>query len=532
MKSGLRPCLFHGGSSSLLTRVNRRMGATSIPSLQTRAEGKRTTLTWLAGVRAVALAVLFTASAFYEAAHFNVMFNSNVWLHLRTGTWILQSHSVPQKGLFSQYSNLPWSDSSWGYDLGLAILFRLFGLRAVPLLLMMVNVGLSLVTFLLARVGKLNLWTAVCLSAVAQYVIPRSQSLPYVLSIVFFGIELVLLERARRSGSIRELYWLPGLFLMWTNLHALFLSGLLLLAVFLVAIFLENVSQRSAPKWLDRQTCSVPLKSVALIFTGSLVITLVNPYTYRVFQVAYGLLYSDVGFQYFAEMHAMSFRRPQDYLLMFLVMAAFLSLGRRRSVNIFELLTLVAGSLVAFRIQREGWLAVLPAMAILSRGFGFGGKDNNAWLEADLRWEKPVSALLAAAILAVAAFRMPGQEILMLQAEKGFPVKACAFIRGNNLPQPIFNEYSWGSFLTWYLPEYPVAIDSRTELYGDDLSENYFKLIAGAVRLDTNPKFAAARTLLLQKQSGMVKALTTLPALTSQYRLAYSDDVAAVFIRQ
>jgi hypothetical protein len=30
----------------------------------------------------------------------------------------------------------------------------------------------------------------------------------------------------------------------------------------------------------------------------------------------------------------------------------------------------------------------------------------------------------------------------------------------------------------------------------------------------------------------MVTALTTLPALTAQYRLAYSDDVAAVFVRQ
>lgn len=146
-------------------------------------------------------------------------------------------------------------------------------------------------------------------------------------------------------------------------------------------------------------------------------------------------------------------------------------------------------------------------------------------------WEKLIIALTAAAILAIAVFGMPSQKALMLRVGQSFPMKACDFIRENHLPQPIFNEYSWGSFLAWYLPEYPVAIDSRIDLYGDDITENYFKVIAGGVRLDTNASLAAARTLILQKQSGMTKALTILPSLTSQYRLAYSDDLAAVFVR-
>jgi hypothetical protein len=111
-------------------------------------------------------------------------------------------------------------------------------------------------------------------------------------------------------------------------------------------------------------------------------------------------------------------------------------------------------------------------------------------------------------------------------------VKACDFIRDHGLPQPLFNEFPWGSFLTWYLPEYPVAIDSRLELYGDELTDGYFKVIAGGERPDAYPALVNAQTLLLPQQSGMVKALTTLPALTSQYRLAYSDDLAAVFTRQ
>ena len=132
----------------------------------------------------------------------------------------------------------------------------------------------------------------------------------------------------------------------------------------------------------------------------------------------------------------------------------------------------------------------------------------------------------------LAGFRLPHQDSLQARVSHAFPVKACDFIRDHGLPQPLFNEYSWGSFLTWYLPEYPVAIDSRVELYGDEITEGYFKVIAGGERLDAYPALGNAQTLLLPKQSGMVKALTTLPVLSSQYRLAYSDDLAAVFTRQ
>jgi hypothetical protein len=187
---------------------------------------------------------------------------------------------------------------------------------------------------------------------------------------------------------------------------------------------------------------------------------------------------------------------------------------------------------VGFRIQREAWMSALPAIAILADGFRFPGSTWEVGQEFKAWWEKPLCGVLVAGILIIAACRVPHQDSLKVRVGQSFPVKACDFIRDNHLPQPVFSEYSWGSFQTWYLPEYPVAIDSRVELYGDEITEGYFKVIAGGERIEAYPALASAKTLLLQKQSGMVKALTTLPALTSQYRLAYSDDIAAVFVRQ
>ncbi len=120
----------------------------------------------------------------------------------------------------------------------------------------------------------------------------------------------------------------------------------------------------------------------------------------------------------------------------------------------------------------------------------------------------------------------------MEKVSQGFPVKACNYVRENHLPQPLFNDYSWGSFLTWYLPEYPVAVDSRVELYGDEVLNSYFDVVDGKQLLDASPMVARAGTLLLQRESAMAKALTTLPQLKAQYRLVYSDDIASVFVPQ
>ena len=215
---------------------------------------------------------------------------------------------------------------------------------------------------------------------------------------------------------------------------------------------------------------------------------------------------------------------------MLLVMAAFFALGRRRSLEVFELLAMVAGTALAFRIQRDAWIAVLPAIAVLADGFHWERAGSDAWNAISWR-QKCVAAALTTIVFVTAALRLPDRTHLMNTISETFPVKACDFITQNHLPPPLFSTYSWGGFLTWYLPEYPVAIDGRVDLYGDEVLTSYFQLITGKERLDTNPSLAAARTLLLERKSGMADALVRIRVLSSQYRKLYSDDLAAVFVR-
>jgi len=481
-------------------------------------------------IRIVVLVVLFSAAALYEAAHLSALSAQEVWIHLRSGSWILENHAVPHTGLFSQSSNLPWRDSSWAFDLLLAVVYKLVGLRAIPIVLMASKTALAVVIFLLARSAKACFWTAVAASALAQVLISGLQPLPYVFSVILFAVELQWLMESRRSGSIRRLWWLPVLFVFWTNLHSQFVAGLFALALFLAALLIEHWLRILGVNWLDPRIRPLPLRYVGAICGLTLLATLVTPYGWRMYAIPVEALYSDVGFKFFSEMSALSFRSLREYVLALLVMTSFLALGRRRSLEVFELLVLLVTTAVGFRMQRDSWMVVLTAVLVLSFLLAEERADATSQRRPIGLWELGTVAGLTLVILLVAAVRLPDENSLMSKITRIYPVKACDFMTSHQLPPPLFHAYSWGSFLAWYAPKYPVVVDNRVELYGDKFLAEYFDVIGGKERLDAHPMVANSGTLLLEKDSAMAKALNSLPGLKSQYRLVYSDEISQVFV--
>jgi hypothetical protein len=486
-----------------------------------------------APVRILALVLLLTVAPLHSAFSITALLDGDIWWHLRTGLWILQNHAFPHSGLFSQYVDRPWVDTSWAFDALTAGAYRLLGLKAFPVLLMGFKLALAAVTFLLAGGRRGSFWYAILLSAIAQYVIVDLLPRPILFSILFFAVELALLLQSRRSSDLRPLFWLPVLFFLWANLHGQFLNGLLLLGLYLAAEVAEFLLHNSGVS-----AFSAPPHSLAKVFAVaglSAVATVLTPYSFQLFSNAFQTAYSNVLFENFQEMQSLAFRRPQHFVLLLLVMVAFVALGRRRSRDLFKLGMLVVFVMLAFRVQRDVWCVVFPAIAVIADALADGQHEPEArnsiprWRR---KWEEALVGVLALAVFLAAIARIPGIDTLLNRASRALPVKACDFIRANRLPGPLFNSYPWGGFLIWYLPEYPVSIDGRLNLYGDEINERYFKVTGGTERLESEPSFTRARCILLERNSALTKALATLPALQEQFRVAYQDDVATVLVRR
>ncbi len=473
----------------------------------------------MAKLRIPALLVLFSSAAAIEAfrlTSLSSLNNADIWWHLSSGLWILQHHALPHSGIFSQASSQPWIASSWAYDLPLAIAYKLTGLGAIPLRLMGFKTALAVLAFVLAGGLRGNFWSALGLSAVAQYTLGSMQPGPAYFSALFFGIELLILFRARQAGNARLLWWMPVLFLLWANLHVQFVYGVVVLLLFLGAVALGA-----------RSNSSIRLRfgQVSSVVGASLVATVITPYAYGAYVSFFKTTFNPAN-AYLPDFQALGFRQPQDYLLLLLAMSAFLALGLKLSREAFPIAVLVFSLGVSFYSQRDIWMVTLAAVAVIGAALAKWQREPSADERRSLGRQVWLAAGLAVGMVIILfAVRVQGNRRDFLgSVGTTYPVAACDYIRSHQLPRPLFNAYEWGGFITWYLPEYPVAIDSRADLYGAEAITEYSKVMNAEVPYREYPALGDAEIILLPRKANMAVALSLLP----RFQVAYSDDVAVV----
>jgi hypothetical protein len=78
------------------------------------------------------------------------------------------------------------------------------------------------------------------------------------------------------------------------------------------------------------------------------------------------------------------------------------------------------------------------------------------------------------------------------------------------------------------MPDYPVAIDGRNDLYGDDLDRLFFETGNGQESYATDPYLNEAGVVLLQKDEPLAGLLLSDP----RFSLVYQDQLAALFVKR
>jgi hypothetical protein len=105
-------------------------------------------------------------------------------------------------------------------------------------------------------------------------------------------------------------------------------------------------------------------------------------------------------------------------------------------------------------------------------------------------------------------------------------VNAANFLRQNPAPGPLYNTLDWGGFLIWYMPQYPVTVDGRNDLYGDELDLRVYKSSQGD-SYTSDPYLNEAGVVLLSKEGPLAKLLT----VDSRFHVIYQDQLSVVYVR-
>lgn len=471
---------------------------------------------------ALILGLLFAVPALV-CLHKADIADTDVWWHLHTGQIMLQSHSIPRTDPFTLFgAGKPWQPYSWLFELVIFKCFQAFGLAGILTYTTALVVAITAAMYRLIRRLQPDFSIAVLLTLVSSLSLMRLFTpRPWLCTILFFILQLDILMQARLRGKLRGLLLLPVLYLLWANIHIQFVDGLLVLGM----AFAEAFFSRWWPAARTRLTPGI----TGAVFAACLLATLANPFGWRLYQVAHGLMtQSAVG--NIAEMQALTFREPADYCMLFLALAAFAALGfsffqknaeSHQPSLLFETVLLAVAALLSFHSARDMWFTVIVAAAILAWAISLGNPCFN---------KRPIYTIWVTVIV-TASILFLGMRILRLnnshlqtKLAQLMPAQAVKVIQEKNYSGPLYNTFDWGAYLTWKL-HIPASIDGRTIIDGDNRLQRSYNTWNGAPDWASDPGLQQAALVV-----GPVRApLTQLLRMDPQFHLVYEDSLAVVF---
>jgi hypothetical protein len=486
--------------------------------------------------------LLTTTQLQVMANHFaRAVIDPDFFWHVRVGDWILTTGHFPVTGIFSQHERLAWVAYSWGFEVPLALAVRNFGLAALPVSLAIFRALLLFVLFaVLLRISR-RFWPSWMLTVVAS--LPLSDVMvlrPVMFTMLFFVLELALILEARSKRSERPLYGIPLLLLVWANTHIQFVYGLFVLTLFIGSELISKAATKLSGDFNDdasrtiasklraavqqTSTTATPLRLIT-IWSASVLATLIGPYWGRAYITVFHYVFWTQQYNEISEMISLAFRGANDYCVLLLLIAACFAVARKR-LDLFSVSLLISAALVSFRARRDEWFVTIAACAFIAESISHAVADERKRRFAP-RPEHFVALLLAGvAALSYAAHVGLTLQNIVPNIEGMYPLAATEYVRSNHLKGPIYNSFDWGGFLIYNLRGYPVSIDGRYDLYGPELYERASNT-QNAINWQNDPDLAAANLILMKNDLPLVGALKADP----NYKLVYSDNVSAVFVR-
>jgi len=453
-----------------------------------------------------------------------VSMDTDTWWHLRAGQWIVDHHAVPQVDPFSytRYGQ-PWRYPGWLVEAPMYLIFRALGPG-----------GLNLWTAFMVTVTFAVLWGglsggpflrafALVFAAVVSAVYWAAR--PYLVTFLLAAVSLRLLEDWR-AGRRDRLIWLPVLMVVWANSHGGFAVGFILWGVYFTAALLRWVSKRE-------EGGRPAVRRLALIGLLMVLAVCLNP------SGPVMLLYpfKTVGIEslrdYIQEWQSPNFHDRAVQPFAWALLALFGALGfSRRQISREEFLLSTGFTYLSLIAARNVALFALIFPLVLTRHLAptLARWEDRLKLDATpsrlQRLNRVLIGLLVVAAMGKAALVWP-LEVNERVWRDMLPVDAVAFLRERRPPGRLFNAYDWGGYLVWALPEYPVFVDGRTDLYGDEIISQWLQVVRAEPGWEDVLDRWGVNLVLIRPSRPLVRVLEA-----EGWKQLYSDDVAVVYGRQ
>jgi hypothetical protein len=443
----------------------------------------------------------------------------DTYWHIKVGEWILDNHRVPTTGIFSYTAaNTPWVSHEW---LSAIILYTIFSIAGWPGLVFLALVAITLAMWLLFDFLVKRISVNICIifmlfayMLLAPHIMPRPHIL--ILPILVFWTAQLIKASEKQSHPP---YKLAFLMTLWSNMHGSFIIGI----PFVLFFAAESVFAIKESSLRLEQ-----LKHWLLFLLLSLSALLINPHGIDGLLLPFKLTDQTYMIDHIVEWASPNFHGLQPlefWLLGFIGFALYkgLTIPPFRIIFLLGLLHLSL-KYIRFATDLLPFLSPLILAAPLSHQI-----SRPSDFDIDTLYPKKLKHWLAIGLyLAALSFYLPGRTIETKQtihlAELLTALQSEKNVLGN-----VLNSYSLSVYLIHY--DYPVFIDSRGELYGDEFIEKHARttmLEKGAQPLlDLIKEYNVSWTIFETNLS-----INTFLSERAEWRPIYFDKYFTIYLTQ
>lgn len=468
--------------------------------------------------------------------------DSDLWWHLRAGEQTWQSGQPVLADFFSNTRmGQPWINHSWLSEALMYLLYARLGFLGLGAgMALLATLSMALVYFQLDGPGLLKAFLLVMASLVAAPVwTPRPQTA----SLALMALTGYLLYRFKWRG-VDRLWFLPPIFVLWSNLHGGYPLGLMLLGLMMAGEVANHLLG-----WQGEETLAWRkigrLAGITLI-CGLAV--LINPNGLDTWRIPFQTVGVQSLQQFVSEWASPDFhelaQQPLLWLLLVVLGAVGFSGRRLDATDFLSVAWFTALALVARRNYGPFALVAAPVAArhiwpALTGWWQRVQHTRTAERLMQLKKDTPQNkggclmhgvnlGMVALALLAaiIKLFIVTQPALVNAYDRQGAPADAVTWLAQNQPAGPLLNEYDWGGYLSWNLREYPVFIDGRTDLFGDEIIGEWMTVVqAGEGWQDVLARHGI-RLILLRPERPVVNQLAG-----AGWKLLYSDKQAVIYGR-
>lgn len=462
------------------------------------------------------------------AAGFVRDFSEDFHWHVVLGNFTLAHHALMRHDVLSHtFAGRLQHHDYWLADLALALAFKAGSYGGAYLLR---GAALATLFVVLAREGRalgLSAWAA-CLGPLfwfgelgfRAYLRPETFTFPLLAGL------LALFGAHERTRGARYLWSALPLLLLWANVHSSVALGLAVVAVYAFEL--------AARALFGHERRPRELRMALLLPILAFVVSCINPEGWREPLMFLYVTGADPTFQAGIEWRPLALASMSPlfpWLLAFVVASTLGAAVAARRVSAWRTALFVLFLVVAVRHGRFIKPALLVAVPLVASNL-VALRERVVHLSSRGRLERlGFTALLVAT--ATASWLL--FQVRAFQRELGtgldpgaYPEAACRFARDARLPGTMLNEFDFGSFLLFCLPEHPTYIDQRAAtLYSADFSREYRKLPEDDALLERRVRERRVGFAFLGYDP-IAKRLAQKPLA---WPLVYFDDLAQIYVR-